>query len=771
MIAHFLRMQCSAELVAEHAHVPASLQAQMPLKGADTAQTVQFLTAALEAMPQGVIIFDSSGTILQANAGAVAIYRYSRQELMGQRVEVLLPEQFFQVPVCRRESYLTTSPVRPIGYSSECVLRRKDGSKFAAEVTLAGIVGETRAACAAFVTDTSPHKQQEEALRKSEEQLRLFVQYAPGAIAMFDREMRYIIPSRRWLTDYKLSDDVRGRSQYEVVPETPEHWKAAHRRGLAGETLKCDGERFARADGSVQWVKWDLVPWRATTGEIGGIVIAAEDVTAQKEAEWKIRESEERFELAVRGSSDGIWDVNLVGGQEYLSDRALELLGFQSGECTSRYEGWELRIHPDDRDRVLLRLNEHLDKRVPFDVEYRLRLKSGEYRWFRSRGRAVWNEEGKPLRMAGSITDITERVSLQQHLQEALAELAQLKNQLEAENLYLQEEIKSSYDFEEIIGESKQLQQVLYKVEQVAPTATTVLITGETGTGKELLARAIHSRSPRKEHPLVKVNCAALPASLIEIELFGHERGAFTGALSQRIGRFELANHGTIFLDEIGDLPLELQSKLLRVLQEGEFERIGSSRPIKADVRVIAATNCDLARAVRESKFRSDLFYRLNVFPIVVPALRERKTDIPLLVRHFIEKGQTRLGKKITTVPKRLMDAFIMYEWPGNVRELANIIERAMILSSGGALTLDEPLGRIQAAPEAAENGEMLDAVERAHILKVLNETGWKIKGKGNAADRLGLNPSTLRSRAQKLGISRPTKCVISHKSRPQAPG
>jgi transcriptional regulator with PAS, ATPase and Fis domain len=381
---------------------------------------------------------------------------------------------------------------------------------------------------------------------------------------------------------------------------------------------------------------------------------------------------------------------------------------------------------------------------------------SSEQRWFQMR--VCPFREGGSLRLIIAHQPITEIKRTQFELQHALDELAQLKNQLEAENLYLQEEIKSSHDFEEIIGKSQQLHRVLHKVELVASTNSTVLITGETGTGKELLARAIHSRSPRKEHPLVKVNCAALPANLIESELFGHEKGAFTGALSQRIGRFELANHGTIFLDEIGDLPLDLQSKLLRVLQEGEFERLGSSKPIKVDVRMIAATNCDLEKAVKESKFRSDLFYRLNVFPIVVPSLRERETDIPLLVHHFIEKNRTKLGKNVTTVPKALMDTFIAYDWPGNVRELANIIERAMILSSGPVLTLDEPLRRIGATQKAAENSDKLEATERALILKVLNESGWKIKGKGNAAERLGLNPSTLRSRIQKLGIVRPAR-------------
>ena len=377
-----------------------------------------------------------------------------------------------------------------------------------------------------------------------------------------------------------------------------------------------------------------------------------------------------------------------------------------------------------------------------------------EQRWFQVRVR--------PFRENGSVVVVHQSISevklAEADLRQALEELAQLKNQLQVENRYLQEEIESSFDFEDMVGETEEVRGVFRKVEQVAATDATVLILGETGTGKELVARAIHRRSPRKEHPLVKVNCAALPANLIESELFGHEKGAFTGAFGQRIGRFEVANHGTIFLDEIGDLPLELQAKLLRVLQEGECERLGSSKPIKLDVRVIAATNHDLEKAVAESKFRSDLYYRLNVFPIAIPALRQRKKDIPLLVQHFVEKSQVKLGRKITTVPKQLMDALVQYDWPGNVRELENVIQRAMILSSGSVLTFDEPLGRVGVAMPPVENDEDLDAVERAHIVKVLNECGWKIKGKANAAERLGMNPSTLRSRIQRLGIIRQTR-------------
>jgi formate hydrogenlyase transcriptional activator len=345
-------------------------------------------------------------------------------------------------------------------------------------------------------------------------------------------------------------------------------------------------------------------------------------------------------------------------------------------------------------------------------------------------------------------------------LRKALTEVEQLKNRLQAENIYLQEEIKTEYNFEEIIGQSKALQKALRKVEQVAPTEATVLIQGETGTGKELVARAIHNVSPRKDRPLVKVNCPALPAGLIESELFGHEKGAFTGALSHKIGRFELANGGTIFLDEIGDLPLELQAKLLRVLQEGEFERVGGSRTIKVDVRVIAATNQDLKKVVEEGKFRQDLYYRLNVFPILIPPLRERKEDIPVLVRYLAMKYGTRLGKKVETIPQKTMDALLAYPWPGNVRELENMIERSVILAHSSVIQIDESLDvQVDTDLHNAVSGSLED-VERSHILRVLDETNWVIHGKRGAALVLGLNPDTLRSRMKKLGIKRPGRII-----------
>ena len=339
----------------------------------------------------------------------------------------------------------------------------------------------------------------------------------------------------------------------------------------------------------------------------------------------------------------------------------------------------------------------------------------------------------------------------------AYNEIQELKNQLAQQKLYLQDEVCSELNFNEIIGKSVTLRRVLMLVEAVAPTDSTVLIHGETGTGKELIARAIHKLSSRHSNAFVKLNCAAIPTGLLESELFGHEKGAFTGAIAQRIGRFELANRGTVFLDEIGEVPLDLQTKLLRVLQEREFERLGSARTLRTDTRLIAATNRDLSAMVEEQKFRSDLFYRLNVFPIRVPPLRERPEDIPLLVRHFAQHFARRMKKTIETIPSEAMDALIRYRWPGNIRELENLIERAVILSTGSVLQV--PLGDLNSLTKAGQvNGrhQTLEDVERAHILATLRETRWVLSGQNGAATHLGMNRSTLQFRMKKLGIVRP---------------
>jgi formate hydrogenlyase transcriptional activator len=354
------------------------------------------------------------------------------------------------------------------------------------------------------------------------------------------------------------------------------------------------------------------------------------------------------------------------------------------------------------------------------------------------------------------VEEVAKQIALAVDNMQAYEEISRLRGQLEAENRYLQEEIKSDYNFEEIVGQSPALKRVFKAIETVAPAGTTVLILGETGTGKELVARALHNLSARRDKALVKVNCAALPSGLIESELFGHEKGAFTGAVARKIGRFELAHGGTLFLDEIGDLPLELQPKLLRVLQEGEFERVGASDTTTVDVRVIAATNRDLETAVREGRFRPDLYYRLNVFPIRLPSLRERTEDIPLLVRYLAQRYGARLAKRIPAVSAETMDVLQAYPWPGNIRELENVIERAMILSEGAELEVSGSLPTSAGGAAGAGAGvRTLEDIQREYIRLVLEQTGWRVSGRGGAAELLGMKATTLEARMKKLGVKR----------------
>ncbi|MDO9066847.1 MAG: sigma-54 dependent transcriptional regulator [Deltaproteobacteria bacterium] len=354
------------------------------------------------------------------------------------------------------------------------------------------------------------------------------------------------------------------------------------------------------------------------------------------------------------------------------------------------------------------------------------------------------------------IGEIEERKKAKESLLTAYAEIKHLKDRLQAENIYLQQEVNRQYNFGEIVGQSNILSRVFLQIEQVAPMNATVLLLGETGTGKGVVARAIHSSSTRKGRPLITVNCTTLPATLVESELFGRERGAFTGSDARQIGRFELADGGTIFLDEIGEMPMELQSKLLRVIQDGEFERLGSPRTIKTDVRIIAASNRNLSEEVKNGKFREDLYYRLNVFPITMPPLRQRKDDIPLLVNHFVNKFNHKIGRKIESVSKDTLSTLQEYHWPGNVRELESVIERAVIVSQGSSLqVLDQFDTNHKTEAQSGQEVKALVELEHDHILQVLQKTGWRIEGKNGAAILLGLNASTLRARMRKYGIVR----------------
>ena len=483
------------------------------------------------------------------------------------------------------------------------------------------------------------------------------------------------------------------------------------------------------------------------------------DISEWKRATEDLHESQRALSTLINNLPGAVYrckhDDTLT--VEFITEWSQKITGYPPEEVIGNHKIAAVDIiHPDDRNTVLTLIRDALNERKPRRLIYRIVTSGGEIKWVSDRFRAVYSEQGDVLAIEGFFTDISNQVEVEEALKHALSEVERLKDRLEEENIYLRQEIKLTYNFEQIISQSDLFNKVLRSVEQVAATDATVLILGETGTGKELIARAVHSLSHRRDRPLVKVNCAALPANLIESELFGHEKGAFTGALSKKIGRFELADGGTIFLDEIGELPLDLQVKLLRVLQEGEFERLGNPQTIRVNARIITATNRELEEAVTEGNFREDLFYRLNVFPILLPPLRERTDDIPLLVKHFVQKYSKKVGKHIDIVPQKAMDILQEYYWPGNVRELENVIERTVILSHGSRLELGDWFTQKDPPSELVELAT-LEAIERTHIIKILEFTHWRVSGKKGAAKILNLHPQTLVSRMRKLGIQRPT--------------
>jgi len=470
----------------------------------------------------------------------------------------------------------------------------------------------------------------------------------------------------------------------------------------------------------------------------------------RKRSEESLRESEARLNLAADSAEAGLWVLEFASGNIWITEKTRELYGFASGQALN-FESFIRIVDSEDRARIRRSVERAARTREDFREEYRIVLPDGSIRWMAARGRTYFNSSGHPERLMGVSIDISERQQMEDQLRARLEEIEGLKQQLEKENIYLREEIELQNVHEEIVGRSPAMQQILAQIEQVARTDSTVLIQGETGTGKELLARAVHRLSARKDRSLVTVNCASLPPTLIESELFGREKGAYTGALTRMTGRFEMADGATMFLDEIGELPQAVQAKLLRVLEQGRFERLGSTKPLQVNVRIIAATNRDLARDAAEDKFRKDLYYRLNVFPIAVPPLRERPEDIPLLVWAFVRQFERKMGKRIDHILRKSMEALQRYPWPGNARELRNVVEHAMIVSSGKTLDIHAP--RTANSDDAARLS--LADIERRHILGVLQKSGWRLSGPGGAADILGLKRTTLQSKIKKLGIKR----------------
>ncbi|MGZ8226287.1 MAG: sigma-54-dependent Fis family transcriptional regulator [Methylococcaceae bacterium] len=480
------------------------------------------------------------------------------------------------------------------------------------------------------------------------------------------------------------------------------------------------------------------------------------NVLARKRADQALKESEAQMRLAAEAGDVGLWIWDIQSDVIWATDRARAIYGVSNGE-TVRLQRFLDTLIPEDRIRIEEAIQRTLLKGGEYRVEYRIRRPDGQVRWLCATGRCQFDGAGRPERIMGAGVDITDRKQAEVSLRQAMEEIRTLKDRLQQENVYLRREMQGHQGLSSIVSRSPIIQRTLRQVEQVAPTPASVLITGETGTGKELLATAIHELSSRRDRTMIRVNCAAIPAALIESELFGREKGAYTGALARQVGRFELANGSTLFLDEIGELPLEAQAKLLRALQEKEIERLGNPRPIKVDVRFITATNRDLRQEIAAGRFREDLFYRLNVFPIHLPPLRERREDLPQLVESFVQEFAETMGKPIDAIAKVSHKALLDYGWPGNIRELRNVIERAVILAQGSSLKIELPSASPASAPANDPGLTLLTEVERNHIIRVLKATGWRIRGAAGAAEILGLKPSTLESRMAKLGIRRPT--------------
>ena len=573
---------------------------------------------------------------------------------------------------------------------------------------------------------------------------------ASVGLGLYDHELRIV-----WLNDFlatiigRSKETHIGRKVNEVLPliadqiEAP--CRAVFKTRKAVLNVETHGSTSADRGSERSWLA-SYFPVENEHGAVEYVSVVVEEITKRKRAEKALKERDAQYRAIFSSAKDAFVVFDMEGNIVEANPEACSMYGYPYEELIT-LSGKDI-VHPDYKS-IFVRFRKDMQKTGRFEAESRDIRKDGTPFMVEVKG-AEFEFRGKKHVLA-ILRDITERKQAEENLKRSFTEIKELKERMQQENIYLREEVELKYKHEGIVGESGALKAVLDQAEQVAKTDSTVLLMGETGTGKELFAREVHALSTRKDRPMVKVNCAALPGTLVESELFGREKGAYTGAMSNQAGRFEVANGTTIFLDEISELPLELQVKLLRVLQEGQFERLGSTRTIEVDVRVIAATNQDLSKAVKEGRFREDLYYRLNVFPLVIPPLRDRREDIPLLVWSCIKEFEKTMGQNIEAVSRKSMETLQSYRWPGNVRELRNVVERAMILCNDSTLRISLP----QQDPSATDHNLTLNDIEKRHIVAALERTSWRVSGDSGAAKLLGLKPTTLEYRMKKLGITR----------------
>jgi PAS domain S-box-containing protein len=598
-----------------------------------------------------------------------------------------------------------------------------------------------------------------EEIAKSEAELRTILDAIPQLIIAIGADGNFLYANQAVREYTGMTKEELSKSYRDVFhPEDTERLRDEREVAISRTAPFQYERRVRRKDGQYRWFLVQYKPFLDQEGKVIRWYTTGTDIDDRKRAEEKLRRSEWNLLEAQRLGHTGSWSIDIASETVTASPEMLRLVGFKPGEdCSSEAYHFN-KVHPEDRERVQALFGRSVNERIDFEAHYRMLGDGGAIKYMHSIGHPVLNETGSLVEFVGAVIDTTEQTQARIALENALAEVKLLRDQLYKENLALRDEVDRVSMFEEILGTSQALQAVVSRVIKVAPTDSSVLITGETGTGKELIARAIHKRSMRSQRAFVSVNCAALAPSLISSELFGHEKGAFTGATQRRLGRFELANGGTIFLDEVGELPTDTQIALLRVLQEREFERVGGTQSIQVDVRMVAATNRDLEAAIANGTFRRDLFYRLNVFPIQMPPLRERKDDILTLLEYFVQRFGRKLGKNFSRIDKRTVELFRSYDWPGNVRELQNVVERSVIVSPDDVFCVDEAWLSTDAAKPRPEqhlpestNGD--SGRERQIIETALAESGGRVYGTNGAAAKLRIPPSTLDSKIKKLKI------------------